>query len=45
MKNQKLKILLGSKKFIEGWNSFRVSNMGLLNMGRTKGSQILQLFW
>lgn len=39
-----IKILLGSKKFIEGWNSFRVSNMGLLNMGRTKGSQILQLF-
>ncbi len=39
-----INILLGSKKFIEGWNSYRVSNMGLLNMGSTKGSQIIQLF-
>lgn len=39
-----IKVLLGSKKFIEGWNSYRVSNMGLLNMGSTKGSQIIQLF-
>lgn len=39
-----INVLLGSKKFIEGWNSYRVSNMGLLNMGSTKGSQIIQLF-
>ncbi len=39
-----INILMGSKKFIEGWNSFRVSSMGLLNMGRSKGSQIIQLF-
>ena len=37
-------ILVGSRKFIEGWNSWRVSNMGLLNIGRGEGSQIIQLF-
>ena len=37
-------ILIGAKKFIEGWNSWRVSNMGLLNIGKKEGSQIIQLF-
>ena len=37
-------ILIGAKKFMEGWNSWRVSNMGLLNIGREEGSQIIQLF-
>jgi len=37
-------ILIGAKKFMEGWNSWRVSNMGLLNIGRQEGSQIIQLF-
>ncbi len=37
-------ILIGSKKFIEGWNSWRVSSMGLLNMGLKEGPQIIQLF-
>ena len=36
--------LIGSRKFIEGWNSWRVSNMGLLNIGKNEGSQIVQLF-
>ncbi|KAA0257569.1 DEAD/DEAH box helicase [Deferribacter autotrophicus] len=39
-----INILIGSKKFIEGWNSWRVSNMGLINMGKSEGSQIIQLF-
>jgi len=39
-----LHILIGAKKFMEGWNSWRVSNMGLLNIGRQEGSQIIQLF-
>ncbi|MBP8625486.1 MAG: DEAD/DEAH box helicase family protein [Syntrophorhabdales bacterium] len=39
-----LAILIGAKKFMEGWNSWRVSNMGLLNIGRQEGSQIIQLF-
>lgn len=37
-------ILIGSKKFTEGWNSWRVSTMGLMNIGRTEGSEIIQLF-
>lgn len=39
-----VEILIGSRKFMEGWNSWRVSNMGLLNIGRSEGSQIIQLF-
>ena len=39
-----VEILAGSRKFMEGWNSWRVSNMGLLNIGKTEGSQIIQLF-
>jgi hypothetical protein len=37
-------MLIGSKKFTEGWNSYRVSTMGLMNVGQTEGSQIIQLF-
>jgi len=37
-------VLIGSKKFTEGWNSWRVSTMGLMNIGRSEGSEIIQLF-
>lgn len=37
-------ILIGARKFMEGWNSWRVSTMGLLNIGRQEGAQIIQLF-
>lgn len=37
-------ILIGSKKFTEGWSSWRVSSMGLMNIGQSEGSQIIQLF-
>ena len=43
-KDSDIHILVGSKKFTEGWSSWRVSTMGLLNMGRGEGSQIIQLF-
>lgn len=43
-KDSKLNILIGSRKFTEGWSSWRVSTMGLLNIGRGEGSQIIQLF-
>ena len=39
-----LHVLIGAKKFMEGWNSWRVASMGLLNIGREEGSQIIQLF-
>lgn len=37
-------VLIGSKKFTEGWNSWRVSTMGLMNVGKSEGSEIIQLF-
>lgn len=43
-KDSKLNMLIGSRKFTEGWSSWRVSTMGLLNMGQGEGSQIIQLF-
>jgi hypothetical protein len=42
--DSKVNVLIGSKKFSEGWNSWRVSTMGLMNVGRTEGSEIIQLF-
>lgn len=39
-----INILIGAKKFIEGWDSWRVTAMGLLNIGTNEGSQIIQLF-
>ncbi|MCY4656466.1 MAG: DEAD/DEAH box helicase family protein [Gammaproteobacteria bacterium] len=43
-KNSNINLLIGSRKFTEGWNSWRVSTMGLMNIGKTEGTQILQLF-
>lgn len=40
----KVRLLIGAKKFTEGWSSWRVSTMGLLNIGKNKGSEIIQLF-
>ena len=42
--DSQINILIGAKKFIEGWDSWRVSVMGLLNIGMNEGSQIIQLF-
>jgi len=39
-----INILIGSRKFIEGWDTWRVTTMGLLNIGRGQGPQIIQLF-
>lgn len=39
-----INLLIGSKKFNEGWSSWRVSVMGLMNVGRSEGSEIIQLF-
>lgn len=42
--NSKINLLIGAKKFTEGWSSWRVSTMGLMNIGKGEGSQIIQLF-
>lgn len=39
-----INILIGAKKFTEGWSSWRVSTMCLLNVGSGDGSEIIQLF-
>ncbi len=39
-----INFVIGSRKFSEGWNSWRVSMMGLMKIGKTEGSQIIQLF-
>ena len=43
-KNSSINLLVGAKKFTEGWSSWRVSTMGLMNVGRSEGSEIIQLF-
>jgi len=43
-KKSSINLLIGSRKFTEGWNSWRVSSMGLMNMGKTEGAQVIQLF-
>ncbi|MBR0060108.1 MAG: hypothetical protein IJP68_01380, partial [Selenomonadaceae bacterium] len=42
--SSKIKMLIGSRKFTEGWNSWRVSTMGLINFAKGEGSQAIQLF-
>ena len=39
-----IQLLLGSRKFVEGWSSWRVSTMTLLNIGQHPGPLIIQLF-
>lgn len=43
-RNSKLNVLIGSKRFSEGWNSHRVSTLGLMYVGQNEGSEIIQLF-
>ncbi|MBI3015004.1 MAG: hypothetical protein HYY65_08120, partial [Candidatus Tectomicrobia bacterium] len=42
--DSRVNLLIGAKKFIEGWSSWRVSAMGLLNIGKGEGPQVIQLF-
>lgn len=39
-----IRLLAGARKFTEGWSSWRVSAMGLMNVGKKEGSEIIQLF-
>ena len=43
-RSSNIKVLIGSRKFTEGWNSRRVSTMGLINFAKGEGSQAIQLF-
>ena len=37
-------IVIGARKFAAGWNSWRVSTMGLMHVGAGEGPQIIQMF-
>ena len=39
-----INMLIGAKKFMQGWDSWRITDMGLLNIGRSEGTEIIQLF-
>lgn len=43
-KDSCINVIIGSRKFTQGWSCWRVSAMGLLNMGISEGAQIIQLF-
>ncbi len=42
--NSPLNIVIGARKFVAGWNSWRVSTMGLMHVGTGEGPQIIQMF-
>ena len=37
-------IVVGARRFIAGWNSWRVSTMGLMHVGVGEGPEIVQMF-
>ncbi len=39
-----INLLIGSKRFVEGWDCWRVSTLGLMHVGKSEGAQIIQLF-
>jgi len=43
-KNSPINFLIGSKKFAEGWDSTRPSTLGLMNLGRSEGPLVVQMF-
>lgn len=43
-RDNQISLLIGSRKFTEGWNSWRVSTLGLMKIGQSEGAQIIQLF-
>ena len=42
--NSTINIVVGARRFIAGWNSWRVSTMGLMHVGVGEGPEIIQMF-
>ncbi len=42
--NSPVNIVIGARRFIAGWNSWRVSVMGLMHVGVGEGPEIIQMF-
>lgn len=39
-----INVVVGARRFIAGWNSWRVSTMGLMHVGVGEGPEIIQMF-
>ncbi len=42
--NSSVNVVIGARRFIAGWNSWRVSTMGLMHVGVGEGPEIIQMF-
>ena len=42
--NSPVNVVIGARRFIAGWNSWRVSTMGLMHVGVGEGPEIIQMF-
>lgn len=42
--NSKVNIVIGARRFIAGWNCWRVSTMSLMHVGVGEGPEIIQMF-
>lgn len=42
--HSRVNIVIGARRFIAGWNSWRVSTMGLMHVGVGEGPEIIQMF-
>ena len=45
IEKNKLNIIVGSKKFTTGWDTWRITDILLLNVGKWQGPQIVQILW
>jgi hypothetical protein len=39
-----INVLIGSRKFAQGWNCYRLAVIGLINLGKSPGNMIIQIF-
>jgi len=44
MTNSGVNLLIGSRRFAEGWDNYRASSLTLLRLGQNEGSLIIQMF-
>lgn len=42
--NSSVNLLIGSRRFAEGWDNYRASSLTLLRLGQNEGSLIIQMF-
>ena len=42
--NSRINLLIGSRRFAEGWDNYRASSLTLLRLGQNEGSLIIQMF-